>query len=183
MERLVGNLTEGLADRGHDVTLFAPFLDLEPGVVTSAHWNTRRSSRAPTRPTMTCSTCCPAYLSADQFDVIHDHTTCRVGRALGAMLGGRPPVVHTLHMPWTPVRQRFLGRVDDRIHIVASSRSQAGLNPGIRYAAMIYDGIDLDAHPLGDDKEGSMFIFVGRCCWRRGPTSLSTSPGPPVRRS
>jgi hypothetical protein len=32
----------------------------------------------------------------------------------------------------------FFGRVDDRIHIAASSRSQAGMNPDIRYAAMIY---------------------------------------------
>jgi glycosyltransferase involved in cell wall biosynthesis len=123
-------------------------MDLEPGVVSSAHSMS-------------------AYLAADQFDVIHDHTTSRIGPALVAMLGGRPPVVPTLHMPWTPIRQRFFGRVDDRIHIVASSRPQAGMNPDIRYAAMIYDGINLDAHPLGDEKEDYL-IFVGRCSSKKG---------------
>ena len=34
------------------------------------------------------------------FDVVHDHAGV-IGPVCGAMLGGSPPVVHTLHGPWT----------------------------------------------------------------------------------
>jgi hypothetical protein len=52
VERLVGHLTEGLADRGHDVTLFAPH-ESRTGLVSSAHSNTRRSARVPPQVTPT----------------------------------------------------------------------------------------------------------------------------------
>jgi glycosyltransferase involved in cell wall biosynthesis len=166
VERLVGNLTEGLVDRGHDVTLFAPRESRTRGRLVSPLEHTPLP-KGPTATDDDLFYMLSAYLAADQFDVIHDHTTSRIGPALGAMLDGRPPVVHTLHMPWTPVRRRIFGRVDEHIHIVASSKSQEGLNPDIRYAAMIYDGIDLDAHPLGDEKEDYL-IFVGRCSSDKG---------------
>ncbi len=166
VERLVGNLTEGLVDRGHDVTLFATQGSRTRGRLVSP-FEHPPLRKGPVAADDDMFHMLSAYLAADQFDVIHDHTTSRIGPALGAMLGGPPPVVHTLHMPWTPIRQRFFCRVDDRIHIVASSRSQAEMNPDIHYAAMIYDGIDLDAHPLGDEKEDYL-IYVGRCSSEKG---------------
>jgi glycosyltransferase involved in cell wall biosynthesis len=167
VERLVGNLTEGLVARGHEVTLFAPHGSRTQGRLVSPLEHTPLHDD-PGRADNDMFYMLSAYLAADQFDVIHDHTQSRIGSALGAMLGGYPPVVHTLHSPWTPVRRRFFGQVDDRIHIVASSKSQARLNPDIRYAAMIYDGIDLDAHPLGDEKEDYL-IFLGRCSSEKAP--------------
>lgn len=167
VERLVGNLTEGLVDRGHDVTLFAPSGSRTQGRLVSPFEHTPLRTD-PTAVDDNLFYMLSAYLAADQFDVIHDHTQSRVGPALGSMLGGNPPVVHTLHMPWTPIRERILGRIDDRIHIVASSWSQAGMNTDIRYAGMIYAGIDLDAHPLGDEKEDYL-IFIGRCSFEKGP--------------
>ncbi len=167
VERLVSNLTEKLVDRGHDVTLFAPSGSRTRGNLVSPF------ARTPLRTDSTkfdddLFYMHSAYLLADQFDIIHDHTQSRIGPALGSMLNGRPPVVHTVHMPWTPVRKRLFGQLDDRIHIVAISKSQAEMNPDIRYAAMIDDGIDLDAHPLGDEKEDYL-IFVGRCSSEKAP--------------
>jgi glycosyltransferase involved in cell wall biosynthesis len=167
VERLVGELTEGLIDRGHDVTLFAPPGSRTRGRLVSPLEYTP-PIKGPTAADDDMFYMLSAYLAADQFDVIHDHTTSRIGPALGAMLGGRPPVVHSLHMPWTPNRKRFFGRIDNHIQIVADSRSQAGMNPDIRYAAMIYCGLDLDAHPLGDEKKEDYLIFVGRSASEKG---------------
>jgi len=166
VERLVSNLTEGLVDRGHDVTLFAPRGSRTRGRLVSPFEHTPLRTD-PTKADDDLFYMMSVYLAADQFDVVHDHTQSRIGPALGAMLADRPPVVHTLHMPWTPVRRRILGRIDHRIHIVASSKSQAEMNPDIRYAAMIYDGIDLDAHPLGGEKDNYL-IYLGRCCSEKG---------------
>ena len=41
-----------------------------------------------------------SYLNLDGFDVVTDHAGI-VGPICGAMLKGSPPVVHTLHGPWT----------------------------------------------------------------------------------
>lgn len=166
VERMVGNLSEGLVRRGHDVTLFAPTGSRTSGRLISPLDETP-VHKGPGAADADMIHMVTPYLAADEFDVIHDHTTSRIGPALGAMLGRRPPVVHTLHMPWTDVRRRFFGRVDERIHLVASSPSQAELNPEVSYAATIYAGIDLDAHPLGDQKEDYL-AFVGRCCSEKG---------------
>ncbi|TWE07408.1 glycosyltransferase family 4 protein [Rudaeicoccus suwonensis] len=166
VERMVGNLSEGLVNRGHDVTLFAPTGSRTKGRLISPLEQTP-VHKGPGAADADMIHMVTPYLMADEFDVIHDHTTSRIGPALGAMLGGRPPVVHTLHMPWTDVRRRFFSRVDNRIHLVASSPSQAALNPEISYTATIYAGIDLEMHPLGNQKEDYL-AFVGRCCSEKG---------------
>jgi len=164
-ERVVGILCEGLVGRGHDVTLFAA-----PGSVTSA----RLVTPLETAPTLGDPSSVPeeflyttaAYLRADAFDVIHDHSG--MGPALGSMLAGRPPVVHTLHGPWTPYSQRFIGLVDDRVHVVAISRAQQADNPFIRYAGMVYNGVDLRAHPFNADKE-EFLVYLGRVSPEKRP--------------
>ena len=78
VERLVGNLTEGLADRGHDVTLFAPPGSRTRGRLISPLEYTPLL-KGPDAADDDMFYMLSAYLSADQFDVIHDHTTSRVG--------------------------------------------------------------------------------------------------------
>ena len=82
VERLVGNLTEGLADRGHDVTLFAPPGSRTRGRLISPLEYTPLL-KGPDAADDDMFYMLSAYLSADQFDVIHDHTTSRVGPAWG----------------------------------------------------------------------------------------------------
>ena len=53
-----------------------------------------------------------SYLQVDDFDIVHDHAGI-VGPICGALLQGNPPVVHTLHGPWTdhrPARSTALAR-------------------------------------------------------------------------
>jgi glycosyltransferase involved in cell wall biosynthesis len=167
IERVVGVLTDELVERGHEVTLFAV-----------------GGSR--TRATLVCTMDDPphpddpsavlddvyhsltAYLRAGEFDVIHDHS--RLGAGLGAVLGDGPPVVHTLHGPWTAKARRLLGALDRRVDLVAISHAQVAANPAVRYAGVVHNGIDVPAHPYRDTK-GDFLAFVGRINPEKGPAA------------
>jgi hypothetical protein len=103
-----------------------------------------------------------AYGMADEFDVMHDHTL--LGPAVGGMLDRTPPVVHTLHGPWTPTNRRYYGMLHDRVDLVAISEAQKRLNTDVRYAGVVHNGIDLDAT---------------RCRRRRAITSCSSAARAP----
>ena len=165
IERVVSVLTEGLVAAGHDVTLFAG-----SGSVTRARLVTPLESSPPFGDPASVSDelyhSTAAFLRADEFDIVHDHTG--MGPALGALLNGRTPVVHTLHGQWTAPIRRFLALVHDRIRLVAISQAQRAANPRLRYAGMVYNGIDLAAHPFHPAKE-DFLIFVGRVSPEKRP--------------
>jgi glycosyltransferase involved in cell wall biosynthesis len=163
-ERVISLLADGLVERGHEVTLFA-----------AAGSSTKADLVAPLATPPPCingSRDDEMYHSlvaldrAHEFDIVHDHTA--VGPVLAAMRTTGPPVVHTLHGRWTPGVRRTLGAITERIHLVAISQAQRLANPGVRYAGVVHNGIDLDAHPLRRDKE-DFCIFVGRINPEKGP--------------
>ena len=73
-----------------------------------------------------------AYLDADDsFDVVHDHSGSSV-RRWGRCSAGSPPVVHTLHGPWTEPTRRYYSLLQDKhLHLVAISDVQRGDFPTI----------------------------------------------------
>jgi glycosyltransferase involved in cell wall biosynthesis len=109
-----------------------------------------------------------AYANADAFDVIHDHSGV-TGPALGALLGGRPPVVHTLHGPWNEPTRLFYGGLQDRLHLVAISEAQRAMAPEISYAGTVHNGIDVSAYPLVERKE-PFLVYIGRSNPEKGPS-------------
>jgi glycosyltransferase involved in cell wall biosynthesis len=163
-EQVVSLLTEGLVRRGHAVTLLAAGES-----ETSATLRTT-SDTPPTRqlgdPAIELTHVLAGYRDRDAFDLIHDHTT--TGAALGSMPGG-PPVVHTLHGPWTSAVSGFYAAVSPYIDLVAISHDQADRAPaGIRVAAVVHNGIDVDAHPFVATK-GDHLAFLGRANVEKGP--------------
>lgn len=164
IEWVVSLLTEGLTDRGHDVTLFAA-----PGSSTDAKLVAPLDDAPGTgnveRPNE-LTQALKAYLAADEFDVIHDHSL--VGPAVGSILRGRPPVFHTLHGSWTPTTRRYYGMLHDRLRLVAISNAQRSINPDISYAGTVYNAVDLDRYPFRDHKDRYL-LFVGRVNEDKGP--------------
>ena len=165
IERVVAVLVEGLVANGHQVTLFA-----SGGSVTSARLVTPLVTSAPLGDPAAITDeiyhVTAAYLHAGKFDVIHDHTG--TGPAFGAVSGRNTPVVHTLHGPWTMQSRRLFGLIDRRVHVVAISRAQRAANPERHYAGVVYNGIDLAAHPFNPVKE-DFLVFIGRISPEKRP--------------
>lgn len=165
IERVVSQLVEGLVTAGHNVTLFAA-----PGSVTNARLVTPLDEPPPLGDPAGLPDeilhAATAYFAADSFDVIHDHTG--VGPALAAMLEQAPPVVHTLHGPWTEPNRHLLGLISQRVHLVAISCAQRAANPQIRYAGVVHNGIDLSAYPFNPHKD-DFLVFVGRISPEKRP--------------
>jgi glycosyltransferase involved in cell wall biosynthesis len=158
-ERVVALLADGLAARGHDVTLFASGgsrsrariqspMPVAPDPVTLGNtWDDAYHASA-------------AYLHAGEYDLIHDHSGI-IGACFGALMRGGPPVVHTLHGPWHEEARRQLALLDGRLHLVAISGSQQASNPYVRYAGVVHHGLDPDELRYCGEKEERL-AFLGR---------------------
>jgi glycosyltransferase involved in cell wall biosynthesis len=166
-ERVVALLADGLAERGHDVTLFA-----SGGSQTRANLVTPLP--APPEPEELGNLfdeafhATAAYLHAGEFDVIHDHSGL-VGASIGALLTDGPPVVHTLHGAWKPPFRRHFRLLDGKLNLVAISASQRASNRGLRYAAVIHHGLDPTDFPFDPAvPRDDVLVFLGRSSPEKG---------------
>jgi glycosyltransferase involved in cell wall biosynthesis len=181
IELVVALLADGLVDAGHDVTLFA-----SGGSATKAKLVS--PLEVPPEPHLLGNPwydayhALAAYLHAGDFDVVHDHAAI-AGPALGALLRGHPPVVHTLHGPWTEPTRLFYSLVADYVHLVAISEAQRNDNADVRYAGTVHNGIDLDAYPFRAEKE-EFLIYIGRSNPDKGPAeaiAAARQAGMPIK--
>jgi glycosyltransferase involved in cell wall biosynthesis len=167
-ERMVGLLADGLAARGHDVTLLA-----SGGSRTAARlWTVFDTPPSASLGSAVHELChvLPAYQDRERFDVIHDHSGL-IGPAMAGLLDG-PPVVHTLHGAWSAAGGRIYAAIADRVHLVAISHDQASRAPAdVRIATVIHNGIAVDDMPFRPDRRGTggYLAFVGRASPDKGP--------------
>jgi glycosyltransferase involved in cell wall biosynthesis len=165
IEQIVALLADGLAVRGHDVTLHAAW-----GSHTHAQhlWipTPPVDSTLLGDPAVEIAHLIGAYARRSEFDIIHDHTL--IGTAMGAVPGG-PPVVHTQHGPWTPTATTAYAKLAGRVHLVAVSHDQADRAPSnVQLTDIIHNAIDMSSYPIHVDK-GEHLVFVGRACPDKGP--------------
>ena len=164
IEWVVSLLSDGLVDRGHEVTLFATgdsetrakleyAFEAAPGpAFNNSIWHdTVHQLRA--------------HLDQDRFDLIHQHT---YWSGLVASMLLDVPVVHTLHRSFTDEMRRIYELVADRLWFVAISEDQRSHMPDLRYAGVVHNGIDLDLYPLREDKE-DFLLYIGRSHPDKGP--------------
>jgi glycosyltransferase involved in cell wall biosynthesis len=108
-----------------------------------------------------------AYDQIDDFDVVHDHAAV-AGPVAAAHLRGNPPVVHTLHGPWTPHTRRFFAVASRFMHLVAISDAQRADNPDVTYADTVHNGIDVSDYRYRDAKD-DFLVYIGRANPDKGP--------------
>jgi glycosyltransferase involved in cell wall biosynthesis len=157
LELVVAYLADGLADKGHDVTLFATgdsstkarlesFFETAPGpgFINSLYHDTVHSMLV--------------HRDISRFDVIHHHPQAS---GLVAAMVYDVPAVHTLHKSFTPEMRALYELVADRFWFVAISEAQRADMPELRYAGVVYNGIDTAAYPLREEKE-DFLLFLGR---------------------
>ena len=165
IEWVVAQLADGLTDRGHQVTLFAP-----PGSETEAVLVPPLDEVPPEEligdPWYEAAHAVSAYERAHEFDLLHDHTG-PVGASIGAMKDA--PTVHTLHGPFTDQTSMLYRRIARRHWFVAISESQKSMAPqNLRWAGVVYNGIPTDRYPFREDKDDFLF-FLGRADEEKAP--------------
>ncbi|MGH2739469.1 MAG: glycosyltransferase family 4 protein [Actinomycetota bacterium] len=164
IEWVVALLADGLVDRGHDVTLFATgdsktrarleyVFERAPGSkLINSVWHDAVHQML-------------VHRDPSRFDLIHQHTAYS---GLVASLLLDVPVVHTLHGEFTEEMRMTYAGVADRLWFVAVSEDQRSHMPELRYAAVVYNGVDLDLYPFREDK-GDFVLFLGRSDPAKGP--------------
>ena len=162
---MVALLADGLTERGHEVSLFAP-----PGSETDARLVPPLREVPPEEligdPWYEAAHAVAAYDRAGEFDILHDHTG-PVGASIGAMSDSS--MVQNLHGPFTDQTSMLYRRIARRHWFVAISQSQRSMAPkNLRSGGVVYNGIPLDRYPVREDKDDYLF-FLGRADEEKAP--------------
>ncbi len=182
IEWIVSILSDGLTDRGHDVTLYAT-ADSKTKARLKASFDYPVSLGGKdfydaVHP-MAIQTI-PAFLEADNYDVIHDHTGA-MAACLGAL--SETSLLHTLHGPFNPDVQRLCRMVSDKIYFNSISDSQRSACPELNYVGTIYNAVEVETYPFRADKEGYA-LFLGRFSADKGAHNaiyIAKQAGIPLR--
>jgi len=154
-ETVASNITEGLAARGWDVTLFAT-----RDSVTRAHLHAVVDRGYEEDPAIDPKVAeylhiSEAFEHAAEFDLIHSHYDFM---ALAYTRLVKTPVLTTIHgfssTKIMPVYEKYR---DGYFVSISSSDRASGLN----YLATVYNGIDLSLYPL-QERGGEHLVFLGR---------------------
>ncbi|HEX9122818.1 MAG TPA: glycosyltransferase family 4 protein [Actinomycetota bacterium] len=167
IEWVVALLADGLAEAGHEVTLFATG-DSQTKARLEYVFEQAPGSKFINDITLdTTHTLFALKDARSRFDVLHVHSPFS---ALAAGVETGVPTVHTLHGSFTDDMNRLYGYVADRAWFVAISEAQKRHNEALRYGGVVYNGIDMDLYTLREDKE-DFVLFLGRGApekgWRR----------------
>jgi glycosyltransferase involved in cell wall biosynthesis len=167
VEWVVALLADGLAEAGHDVTLFATG-DSSSKARLEFVYEQAPGSKLINDPILDTTHALFALRDArGRFDVLHVHSPFS---ALAGAIETGVPVVHTLHGSFTGWMKRLYGLISDRAWYVAISEAQRRFDPDLRYGGVVYNGIDTELYPMRREKE-DFLLFLGRADpdkgWRR----------------
>ncbi len=170
IELMVALLSDGLVERGHQVTLFASGGSSSKATVSSP-------LDEPPDPAILGDVwsdtfhALSSYLAIrhGDFDVVHDHSGI-IGPAMASIRPSGPPVVHTLHGPWTEAGRRMYGLIDSYVQLVAIAGTQRADNPAVRYARTIHNGIDTSTYEYREKKDDYL-VYIGRANPDKGPAT------------
>jgi glycosyltransferase involved in cell wall biosynthesis len=160
----VSLLTEGLVERGHDVTLFATG---DSTTKARLEYTFERAEGPPAINSIWHDTVQQAFAHRDlsRFDLIHQHV---YWSGVVAGMVAPIPVVHTLHRQFSDEMRRIYDLAADKLWFVALSEDQRSHDPGLRYAGVVYNGIDTSLYPFREEKE-NFLLFIGRTSPEKGP--------------
>jgi glycosyltransferase involved in cell wall biosynthesis len=154
-ETVAGNITEGLAARGWDVTLFATRDSITKArlhAVVDKGYEEDSSVDPKVAEYLHIS---EAFEHAAEFDLIHSHYDFM---ALTYSRMVRTPVLTTIHGFSSPKIMPAYQKYRSGYFVSISDSDRA---PGLNYLATVYNGIDLSLYPF-HEAPGEELIFLGR---------------------
>jgi glycosyltransferase involved in cell wall biosynthesis len=154
-ETVAGNITEGLAARGWDVTLFAT-----RDSITKARLHAVVDKGYEEDPSVDPKVAeylhiSEAFEHAAEFDLIHSHYDFM---ALTYSRMVQTPVLTTIHGFSSPKIMPAYQKYRSGYFVSISDSDRA---PGLNYLATVYNGIDLSLYPF-HEAPGEELIFLGR---------------------
>ena len=188
---LLTDLSNGLVDRGHEITVFGP-PDIETrakvvGIPTehiadplpyfkfrgesAPHQRALEAEFAKHRFELECVTRAFGTLRRGEIDLLHVYhdSSLFISHYVQDQMGENLPVVYTLHDPLPPQDTfefheftRFAGH-----NFVSISNSFRHSEIPIHFIETVYHGIDVSRYPFGDTP-GDAFLFLGRLVPEKG---------------
>jgi len=160
IELVVSLLADGLADAGHDVTLFASGDSRTKGELSYIFEEAPSELIGRTIPELRHAFHC--YIRAGEFDVINDHSGIPAA-ALGGLV--ETPVLHTVHGPLDTREAQecyaAIAQIAPRTGLISISENQRRPMPDLPWAATIPNAIDLSLYPCKPHR-GDYLLFLGR---------------------
>jgi glycosyltransferase involved in cell wall biosynthesis len=163
IEWVVALLADGLVERGHDVTLFATgdsrteakldyVFQVAPGppFINDIFYDTLHSLHS--------------FRDVSAFDLFHVHSPFS---ALAMAAAIDCAAVHTVHGAFTPEIRAVYSEVGSRVWFVAISEAQRSMMPGLPYAGVVHNGIEVGGYPFREAKEDYL-AFLGRAAPEKG---------------
>jgi glycosyltransferase involved in cell wall biosynthesis len=181
IEWIVSLLADGLADAGHDVTLFASGDSRTRATLACVYEEAPSERIGQTFWELRHAVHC--FGQHDEFDVVHDHTGL-LGLALGSLLS--TPLVHTVHGPLTGQPGEMYERIvhmAPRAHLVSLSMNQRRPMPELPWLANVPNALDLSVYPFRPDK-GDYLLFLGRMSPDKGAhraVTIAVESGLPLK--
>jgi glycosyltransferase involved in cell wall biosynthesis len=165
IEWVVSLLSDGLADAGHEVTLFASG-DSRTKAKLAAVFETAPSELiGRTMPDLRHALAC--FERADEFDVINDHAG-PLSFALGGLVA--TPVLHTVHGPLDGEPGQIyegLAKLAPQVGLISISLNQRRPKPELNWAGNCFNALDLQLYPCKPHR-GDYLLFLGRMSTDKG---------------
>ena len=160
IELVVSLLADGLAEAGHEVTLFASGDSLTKAKLAYVFERAPSELIGRSLPELRHAMAC--YRRADEFDVINDHSGI-TGAALGGLVD--TPVVHTVHGPLDTIDAQdaysSIAETSRGVGLISISENQRRPMPDLPWVATIPNAIDFSLYPCKPHR-GEYLLFLGR---------------------
>jgi glycosyltransferase involved in cell wall biosynthesis len=159
IELVVSLLADGLADAGHEVTLFASGDSHTKAELRSVYGIAPSAAIGTTEVEFRHALAC--YTDAAAFDVINDHSGPYTSTLAAAV---ETPVVHTVHGPLDGLPGEIYAQIAQlvpRLGLISISENQRAPRPDLPWVATVPNAIDLSLYPAKPHR-GDYLFFLGR---------------------
>jgi glycosyltransferase involved in cell wall biosynthesis len=162
-ELVVSLLTEELASRGHDITLFASGDSISQARLESVCPHSLRGSDGD-KGILNLLNVVSCLQRADQFDIIHNHTTVEGMSTAGLV---NTPVLTTLHGDLNGDFRTLFTHYKGWYNTISRS-AQSLLPEKERFAGVIYNAIDCASYPFNGGERDDYLLYLSRISPEKG---------------
>lgn len=166
---LVGLLTRGLVENGHDVTLYATKDSNTPAKLeyvtetgTSCLPNLDKETRV--RLMHLLISRCYEHAATGIYDIVHSHfnlSSCYYAPIVDT------PTVHTFHSPLDESVKQILRYYKDKTYFISVSHAQRNQMPELNWMANIYHGVNTMKYTFSPNA-GKHLLFMSRITEEKG---------------